>query len=120
DDVEPHRLPAPPATHQHAAAGTGVFDGVGHQVLDDARQEHAVRTHDQRSADDAQLDVLFARERLELDLDFPEQIEDVDIGAGDLERTRIHARDVEQGRHDVLDGVEGRIDRGGKLGGRGA
>ncbi len=94
---------------QHLSAGR-VFDGIGHQVLQHAAQQPAIRRHPQAGGHDPQLEPFLAGQRLELDLQPLEHVvqgEGRDVG---LEAARVEARDFDQDVEDFLHRFQRGID----------
>ncbi len=87
-----------------------IFDRVGNEVLQQPPQQPAVRPHRERARHEDQLEALFARQRLELDLELAQQLVDAEGDDLRLHRAGVEPRNVEQRAEDFLDRLERGID----------
>ena len=115
DHVEPQPAAAAAEPHQHLAAGGGVFDGVGHQVLHDAAHQRPVGQDARIGAHDAQRNLARPRHGAEFQLDLLEQVAPRHRRRHGLERAAVDAGNIEQRAHDFLDRGQRGLDGDGEV-----
>jgi hypothetical protein len=88
-----------------STAPPGVLDGVGDEVLDDAGDQRPVGQRHRRAVDEGQPDGFFPGRGGEFDGDLLRQVAQPEGRRLRLERSRVDARHVEQGRHDFFHSI---------------
>ncbi len=99
---------------QHPA-GIGVADGVGHEVAQDALEEHRVGAHDDAGGDEAQREPLLLGRRGEVVGEAVEERLQRHGPRARIDRARVQPRDVEHLAEQRLQRADGAGDAAGEL-----